>query len=496
VEIPDTRYAAADDGDSIAYKVVGDGAFDLVYVPGFISHVELVWAEPAIARFYERLASFSRLILFDKRGTGLSDPIQAPQPLEERMEDLRAVMDAAGSERAALVGLSEGCAMGIVFAATYPERTSGLVLMGPILGGSTDEHPAGAAWSDACQRFQAALEDWGSGSTLRLLGPSMNATGRQLGLLERAGASPRMARSLIEMWLEIDLRDVLPTVSIPTLVVNRSREIFPAAAAREVAARIPGARHVELHGIDHVPWAGDSESYVGEIEEFLTGSRTTSLPGRVLATLLFTDLVASTESVAAAGDEAWGELMARHDALVAEELDRFGGHQVKHTGDGIIAAFDGPARAMRSARAIVRGAREQLALEVRAGLHTGEVEELEGDLRGLAVHIAARICAEAGAGEVLVSQTAKELVIGSNIALAPRGTRRLKGVPGAWSLFVVLDAESTPAPSSRRSRPRLGDQLSLALARHAPRVARKVIGAEQAAARRLTARGRSGTLHT
>jgi class 3 adenylate cyclase len=491
LEIPGTRYARTSDGDSIAYQVVGDGSFDLVYVPGFISHVELWWAEPSIGRFYERLASFSRLILFDKRGTGLSDPLPGPQPLEERMEDVRAVMNAAGSERAALVGLSEGSAMAAVFAATYPQRTSALVLMGPILGGSVEEHPAGEAWTDACRRFQTALEGWGDGSTLRLVGPTMSTTARQLGLVERAGASPRMARELIAMWLEIDLREILPAVSVPTLVLHRSQEIFPAAAARELAARIPGARHVELPGVDHVPWAGDSESYMAEIEEFLTGVRTQPRPDRVLATILVTDLVASTERAAASGDEAWRELMARHDALVADQLRRFGGHEVKHTGDGILATFDGPARAIRCAAAIVRAAREELDLDVRAGLHTGEVEVVGADLRGLAVHIAARICAEGGPGEVLVSRTTKELVIGSDVALAHHATRRLKGVPGEWSLFAVLDGGSRPASvPARRDHVRLGDTVGLALARRAPRVLRTMIRAEQAAAQTLATRRR------
>ena len=488
MEIPSTRYARTIDGDSIAYQVVGDGPFDLVYVPGFISHVELWWAEPSIGRFYERLASFSRLILFDKRGTGLSDPISGPQPLEERMEDVRTVMDAAGSERAALVGLSEGSAMAAVFAATYPQRTSALVLMGPILGGVVEEHPAGEAWTDACRRFQTALGRWGDGSTLRLVGPSMSTTARQLGLVERAGASPRMARELIAMWLEIDLREVLPAISVPTLVMNRSQEIFPAAAARELAARIPGARHVELPGVDHVPWAGDSESYVAEIEEFLTGVRRQPRPDRVLATILVTDLVASTERAAACGDAAWRELMARHDALVADGLRRFGGHEVKHTGDGILATFDGPARAIRCAAAIVRAARGELDIDMRAGLHTGEIEMVGADLRGLAVHIAARICAEGGPGEVLVSRTVKELVIGSDVALAHHATRRLKGVPGEWSLFVVLDGGSRPAPvTARRDHVRLGDTVGLALARRAPRALRTMIRAEQAATQAFTA---------
>ena len=489
MEVPTTHYAITAQGESVAYQVVGDGPFDLVYVPGFISHVELLWAEPSIARFYERLASFSRLILFDKRGTGLSDPIQGPQPLEERMEDVLAVLDAIGSERAALVGLSEGSAMAALFAATYPERTSALVLCGPIQGGSAEHHPAGQRWSEACRRFQTALESWGDGSTLPLLGPSSGATARQLGLLERAGASPRMAQALIAMWLEIDLRDVLPSISVPTLVLNRSGEIFPSEAARELAARIPGARHVELPGVDHVPWAGDSESYYAEIEEFLTGKREPGHSDRVLATVLVTDLVGSTERVAAHGDQAWRELMARHDELVRARIRRFGGQEVKHTGDGLIVTFDGPARGIRCGRSVALGAAEELDLEVRAGIHTGEVEVVGDDLRGLAVHIAARICAEAGPGEVLVSRTVKELVIGSNIALTQRGTRRLRGVPGEWPLFLA--AEDGVGPSRGPPQPErtpLSDRVSLIMARKAPRVARTMIRAEQAAARTLTRR--------
>ena len=489
MDVPDTRYAHAADGDCIAYKVVGDGPFDLVYIPGFISHVELFWAEPAIARFYERLASFSRLILFDKRGTGLSDPIPGPQPLEERMEDVRVVMDAAGSGRAALVGLSEGSAMAAVFAATYPERTRALVLMGPIIGGAVEEHPAPEPWIDACRRFRSALEHWGDGSALRLLGPNMGATGRQLGLVERAGASPRMARELIAMWLEIDLREVVQAISVPTLIMNRSEEIFPAACSRELAVRIPGARHVELPGVDHVPWAGDTDSYQGEIEAFLTGVRKQPRPDRVLATVLVTDVVASTERAAACGDEAWRDLMARHDGVVDDQLQRFGGREVKHTGDGILATFDGPARAIRCAAAIVRAAREDCGLDVRAGLHTGEIEVIDADVRGLAVHIAARICAEAGPGEVLISRTTKELVIGSDVALTPRGARTLRGVPGEWFLFAVLDGDAhRPRTLPPRGRARLNDRVSLALARRVPRVARTVIHAEQAATQVLTAR--------
>ena len=268
-----------------------------------------------------------------------------------------------------------------------------------------------------------------------------------------------MAQALIAMWLEIDLRDVLPSISVPTLVLNRSGEIFPSEAARELAARIPGARHVELPGVDHVPWAGDSESYYAEIEEFLTGKREPGHSDRVLATVLVTDLVGSTERVAAHGDQAWRELMARHDELVRARIRRFGGQEVKHTGDGLIVTFDGPARGIRCGRSVALGAAEELDLEVRAGIHTGEVEVVGDDLRGLAVHIAARICAEAGPGEVLVSRTVKELVIGSNIALTQRGTRRLRGVPGEWPLFLAAEdgmgalARPSPAEADTIERP-------------------------------------------
>jgi pimeloyl-ACP methyl ester carboxylesterase len=441
-EGPATRYARSRDGDSIAYQVVGEGAFDLVFVPGFVSHVEAFWSEPATARFYERLASFSRLILFDKRGTGLSDPLQGPQTLEERIEDVRAVMSAAGSERAAVVGLSEGSAMAAVLAATQPRLVSSLVLCGPIVGGSAADHPAGPDWGfDARLRAAAALERWGDGSTIRLMAPTAAVSDSRLGTLERAGASPRMAAALLEMWLGIDIRDVLPAIAVPTLVLHRTEEVFPIEAARDIAARIPGARLVELPGRDHAPWFGDSEAYVGEIEEFLTGSRARALSDRVLATVLVTDIVGSTGRAAALGDSAWRAVLARHDVLVRAHLARFGGREVKHTGDGFLASFDGPARAIRCAEALAEAVAGELGLELRAGIHSGEVEVVGADLRGVAVHIAARVGALAGAGEVLVSSTVKELVTGSGILLLDRGAHVLRGVPGEWRLYAVAPAE-------------------------------------------------------
>jgi pimeloyl-ACP methyl ester carboxylesterase len=302
-----TRYARAADGDSIAYQVVGDGPFDVVFVPGFISNVELFWTEPEIARFYNRLASFSRLILFDKRGTGLSDPLQRPQTLEERIGDVRAVMDAASSDQAAVIGLSEGSAMAVILAATYRERVTHLVLCGVIVGGKADDHPAGRRWSAIVRRQvgEAISNRWGDGSTIRQLGPSAAASDRELGRLERGGASPKMARELLDMWLRIDIRDALPSLSVPTLVLHRTDEIFPVEAARDVAARIPGARLAELPGRDHAPWFGDSDSYLAEIEEFLTGTREHTRAERVLATVLVTDIVGSTQRAAALGDTAW-----------------------------------------------------------------------------------------------------------------------------------------------------------------------------------------------
>ncbi len=437
-----TRYARSADGDSIAYQMVGDGPFDLMFVPGFVSNLEVYWTEPAIARFYERLASFARLILFDKRGTGLSDPLQGPQTLEERMEDMLAVLDAAGSERAALVGVSEGCAMAAVLAASHPERVSRIVLCGSIVGGDAKDHPAGARWGELT-RVQAteAMANWGDGTLLRLVAPTAPMTNRQLGRLERAGASPRMARALIDMWLRIDFRDVLPTVGVPTLVLHRTDEIFPIEAARDIADRIPGARMVELPGSDHAPWFGDSEAYLAEIEDFLTGTRTQSHADRVLATVLITDIVDSTSRAAALGDARWRVLVGRHDELVRAHLHRFGGREVKQTGDGFLATFDGPARAIRCATAVTVAARDELELEIRAGIHTGEIDLVADDVRGVAVHIAARVSALAGAGEVLVSSTVKELVIGSGLALEDAGRHTLAGVPGEWSLYrVPVDA--------------------------------------------------------
>jgi len=457
---PQTRYAKSGEVN-IAYQVVGEGPFDLVFVPGFVSHLDLQWADPRIARFLEKLASFCRLILFDKRGTGLSDPVAAPAPLEDRMDDVRAVMDAAGSERAALFGLSEGGPMSVLFATTYPERTRALILCGTFATGTLDpaEHPAGRRWIEQFGRVNAALDHWGEGHTLAVMAPSADSerdrAGR--GVFERSAASPQMARTLIEMVRETDVRDLLASIRVPTLVLHREEEFIPVEGARYMAERIPGARLVVLPGVDHIPFYGDADGYAEEIEEFLTGARQTPPSDRILTTVMFTDIVASTERAAELGDARWRELVGRHDELTRAELERHRGREVKTLGDGFLATFDGPARGIRCARAIADQVRA-LGLDLRAGLHTGECEVLGEDIGGMAVNIGARIGAIAGADEVVVSSTVKDLVVGSGISFDDRGEHRLKGVPGEWRLFAVDQIE---APASNRLVPETREQFSL-----------------------------------
>jgi pimeloyl-ACP methyl ester carboxylesterase/class 3 adenylate cyclase len=449
---PETRYARSGE-INIAYQVVGDGPLDLVFVPGFISHLDLQWADPRIARFLDKLASFSRLILFDKRGTGLSDPVAAPAPLEDRMDDVRAVMDAAGSERAALLGVSEGGPMSILFATTYPERTRALILCGTFATGSLDpqDHPAGQRWIDSFNRVRAALEHWGEGQTLALMAPSAQSERERIGrgIFERSAASPQMARTLIDMVIETDVRDLLPSVRVPTLVLHREEEMIPVEGAKYMAEHIPGARLIVLPGADHIPFYGDADGYAEEIEEFLTGSRHAPPPDRILTTVMFTDIVGSTERAATLGDARWRDLLARHDALIRGELERHRGREVKTMGDGFLATFDGPARGIRCARAISQQV-PTLGVELRAGLHTGECELIGDDIGGMAVNIGARIGALAGAGEALVSSTVKDLVVGSGISFVDRGLQQLKGVPGEWRLFAVDEVE---APASSRLVP-------------------------------------------
>jgi class 3 adenylate cyclase len=451
VEPSETRYARSGDVN-IAYQVVGHGPLDLVLVFGWISNVELAWEEPHLRRFLERLASFSRLILFDKRGTGLSDRVSSNDlpTLEQRMDDVRAVMDAAGSERAALMGMSEGGPMCILFAATYPERTAALVTCGTYAKRRWSEDYPWAPTDEERQVFYHAIEHrWGEELGLDSLAPSRvndPALKRWLEAYMRRSASPSAALALARMNTEVDVRDVLASVRVPALIMHRDGDRDARIEeGRYIAARIPGARFVELHGMDHLPWIGDQDAVLDEIEEFLTGVRPIPQPDRVLATVLFSDIVGSTEMAAALGDERWRELLARHHALVRAELARFRGREIDTAGDGFLASFDGPARAVRCGSALTSAVRE-LGMEVRIGVHTGECEVMEGKLTGLAVHIGARVAAMAAPGTVLVSSTVRDLVAGSGIEFDDRGLHRLKGIEGEWRLFAFVNAARPVEP--------------------------------------------------
>jgi pimeloyl-ACP methyl ester carboxylesterase len=440
---PSTRYAKSGDA-SIAYQVVGSGPIDLVAVLGFATHVELQWELPSFARFFERISSFSRLIIFDKRGTGLSDPVSEVPTLEQRIDDVRAVMDAAESERATLFGVSEGGPMSVLFAATYPARASALVLHGAM--GRTTEAPD-YPWASPAEALRESATEfiapyWGQEAqgTVELFAPSLADDRRTVELvarMERSAASPAMVWKIFEMFLDIDVRGVLPTIHVPTLVLHRSGDrVVDRRAGKELAARIPGARFVEVPGIDHLPWAGDSEAVLGEIEQFLTGTRSAPASDRVLATVMFTDIIGSTQRAVELGDTRWRELLAAHQTAVRRDLTHFRGREVKTLGDGFLATFDGPARGIRCGQAIVEAARA-LGLEVRVGLHCGEVELIGDDVGGIAVHVAARVGALATSGEVLVTTTVKDLVAGSGIRFIDRGTQRLKGITDEWRLFAT-----------------------------------------------------------
>jgi pimeloyl-ACP methyl ester carboxylesterase len=442
---PETRYARSGDLN-IAYQVTGEGPRDLVYVPGWISNVEMMWEQPPMARFLERLASFSRLILFDKRGTGLSDRVSNDKlpTLEERMDDVRAVLETVGSERAALFGHSEGGNMCMLFAATYPERTTALITLGCFAKrrDPDDDYPWAPAADDREESTLDVERNWGRlrPEDVEYYAPSRVGDEQFVHNLERyfrRGASPGAAAALLRMNSYIDVRAVLPTIRVPTLVLHRKgdRDV-DVAEGRYLASRIPGAKFVELAGDDHVISAGDIEAVADEIEEFLTGTRPLPEPDRVLATVMFTDIVGSTERAVQLGDRRWRELLGAHDAAVRRELDRFRGREVDTAGDGFLAAFDGPARAVRCALSAGEAVRE-LGIEIRAGVHTGECELDGSKLRGIAVHTGARIAALAGPGEVLVSQTVKDLVSGSGLSFEEHGVRELKGLPGEWRVYAA-----------------------------------------------------------
>jgi pimeloyl-ACP methyl ester carboxylesterase len=434
---PETRYAK--NGDvHIAYQVFGGGPLDLVVVHGFVGNIELHWDFPDAARFYTRLGSFCRVICFDKRGTGLSDRDCGIATLEERMDDVRAVMDAAGSERAALFGQSEGGPMSVLFAAAHPERTRALVLYGTFARSNQRD------WSP--ERFDARMVEfdrgWGTTmSRLPMLAPgklSDAAFSRAWTRLERQSASPAAAIAMLRMNKDIDVSHVLPVIRVPTLVLHRTGDLtVNVDQGRYLAAHLPGARYVEMAGHDHLVFVGDGDRLVDEIQEFLTGSRSEQDVDRVLATVMFTDIVDSTRRAAELGDRQWRALLDRHDETVRQQLKRFRGSEVKNLGDGFMATFDGPARAVRCAAAISEAVRA-LGITVRSGLHTGEIELKRDAISGIAVHIAARVAAEAEAGETIVSSMVRDLVAGSGLRFEDRGARSLRGVPEEVRLYRVL----------------------------------------------------------
>lgn len=499
---PTTSYAR--NGDvNIAYQVIGDGPLDLLFIPPFVSHLDLFWAAPETAAFFSRLASFSRLILFDKRGTGLSDPVSGAATLEERMEDVRAVLDACGSQQAALFGLSEGGPMSLLFAATYPERTTSLITFGSFAKLLPAPHyfsdwQEGVSYAEDVREqvertwaqsraFTDALEHhWGEGKALALYVPSIagDANARKmLGMFERAAASPGMVHALWQFNSEVDVTQVLPVIGVPTLVLHRTDDLVPVEYGRYLAEHVPRARFVELAGNDHMPWVGDSDAVLDEVEQFLTGGRRGAEPDRVLATVLFTDIAGSTLRAAELGDRRWSELLEAHHSRVRALISRYGGREVDTAGDGFLATFDGPTRAIRCAEEITASVRT-IGLEVRAGVHTGELVLAGDDVRGIAVHVGARIAALAHGGEVLVSSTVRDLVVGSGLRFEDRGLHSLKGVPDEWQLLAVTSRQidEAPAVAMGQGNPLApnstlitrSDRTALRLARRAPGVARLI----------------------
>ncbi len=521
----ETSYAKCGDL-SLAYQVFGDGPIDLVFVGMMVSHVELSWTQPEFKAFFDQLATFCRVVLFDKAGMGLSDPISQVRTLDDRANEIEAVMDAVGFERAALFGLSEGGTASIVFAAKRPERTRALILNGtyPYIVASWDDMDRDPAevrarlisevdedgsevgvdyipTTEQIARVQemgrAARSEWGSGATAKCMFPSLRSI-RQLAMVERMSASPGMMRATIESAFRIDVRPILPTISAPTLVIHARDDPMPVQGGRYLADHIPGARYLEVDGVDHVPWLTEPDKILTGVEEFLTGSHAAPAQShRALRTVLFTDMVASTQHAAAAGDERWRAMLQRFGEITAELVERFGGTVVKSTGDGHLATFDGPTQAIRCAEDLQAQA-ETLGIEIRAGIHTGECELLDDDIGGIAVHIAARILGTAGSGEILVSRTVRDLVVGSGTTFEDRGNVELRGVPGIWQLLAVdrhgaqagsaeARLAALPTPGARNAM-RRSDRAVEAMARRSPWILRGISRLNPATDRRRTAK--------
>ena len=499
----ETSYAKCGDL-SLAYQVFGDGPVELVFVGPIVTHVELCWTQPEFKAFFDQLATFCRVLLFDKAGVGLSDPIPKVRLLEERAAEIEAVMDAVGFGKPVLFAMSEGGPQAIMFAARRPERTRALIIYGSLsavlgdLWDDLDRDPAelrarflpelGEKYTPSTEQIariqemgRAAHSAWGSGAAMKVFFPSIRSV-RQLAMFERMCASPGMFRATAESVFRIDVRPILPTLTARTLVIHARDDIVPVQFGRYLADHIPGARYLEVDGAAHAPWVTEPDRILTEIEEFLTGSHAAPPQShRALRTVLFTDMVASTQHAAAAGDERWRAVLHRFGEITADLTERFGGTVVKSTGDGHLATFDGPTQAIRCAEAL-RADAETLGIEIRAGIHTGECELIDTDIGGIAVHIAARICGQAGAGDILVSRTVRDLVVGSGTGFEDRGSVELRGVPGTWQLLAVdrhspragsAEAElaSMPTPGARIAM-RRSDRAVEVMARRAPWILR------------------------
>ena len=516
IAVPETSYAPCGDL-SLAYQVFGEGPVELVWAGSFTSHVELYWTMPEFGSLMEKLGTFARVLLFDKAGVGLSDPVPRIRTLDERAAEIEAVMDAVGFGKAALLGVSEGGPAAILFAATRPERTRALILTGTASYSFADgwddlerdpaelrarlvrelgeDYTPSAEWLARWQAWcRAVFSAWGSGEALKSVISGARST-RLLGMLERMCASPGMARATLEAGYRIDVRPILPTITVPTLVLHaRDDPAIPVQSGRYLGDHIPGARMVELEGADHAPWFTEPDRIATEIEELLTGSHAApSLSRRALRTVLFTDIVASTRHAAATGDERWRAVLHRFDELTAELTQRFDGTVVESTGDGHLITFDGPTQAIRCAEAL-RADVEALGIEIRIGIHTGECELRDNGIGGIAVHIAARIVDQAGTGEILVSRTVRDLVVGSGTGFEDRGSVELRGVPGTWQLLAVdrhgpregsAEAElvSTPTPGPRAVM-RRSDRAVAAMARRTPWILRGMARLTEATGRR------------
>jgi pimeloyl-ACP methyl ester carboxylesterase/class 3 adenylate cyclase len=514
--VAETSYASCGDL-SLAYQVFGEGPVELVFVGPMVFHAELFWAMPEFKAFFDQLATFCRVVMFDKAGNGLSDPVPKVRLLEERAAEIEAVMDAVGFGKAVIFGMSEGGPQAIAFAAKRPERTRALILYGAFaaLPGASwddlDRDPAevrarvlaelGEDYTPSTEQYALAQEvargvfgsAWGSGATAKVLFPSVRSV-RQLAMFERMSASPGMFRATLESNMRIDVRPILSTLSAPTLVIHARDDPVPVQSSRYLADHIAGARYLEVNGADHAPWFTEPDTILTGIEEFLTGSHAApSQSHRALRTVLFTDMVASTEHAAATGDERWRAVLHRFGEITTELTERFGGTVVKSTGDGHLATFDGPTQAIRCAEAL-RTEAETLGIEIRTGIHTGECELLDADIGGIAVHIAARILGHAGAGEILVSRTVRDLVVGSGIGFKDRGSVELRGVPGSWQLLAVdrhgaragsAEAElaSMPTPD-RRTAMRRSDRAVEVIARRTPWIMRGMARLAPATGRR------------